>query len=268
MADFIGKDLHEPRFERLTLTRPTFELAELPGARFRACEITDAEIRSSGIRRVVMAGVELQDVEITGELLHVTINGVDVGPLVEAELDRREPDRVRMRPTDAEGFREAWALLERLWAGTVERAAGLDPVLLHESVDGEWSFIETLRHLSFVTDAWFRRAIQGDPSPWDPLDLPWDDAPADLEIPRDRTARPTFETALALRQSRFAAVRDYLAALTDELLASDTAAVPGNSWPPPRSFPVRECLLVLLNEEWLHRKFAERDLAVLESRAA
>jgi hypothetical protein len=28
---------------------------------------------------------------------------------------------------------------------------------------------------------------------------------------------------------------------------------------------VRECLLVLLNEEWQHRLYAERDLAVLET---
>ena len=28
-----------------------------------------------------------------------------------------------------------------------------------------------------------------------------------------------------------------------------------------------ECLLIVLNEEWCHRQFAERDLAVLESGA-
>ena len=54
---------------------------------------------------------------------------------------------------------------------TIERARALDPAALHESVDGEWSFTETLRHLSYATAAWLHRAIQGDPSPWDPLDL-------------------------------------------------------------------------------------------------
>jgi hypothetical protein len=66
-----------------------------------------------------------------------------------------------MRPTDPAGFREAWDTVERLWDGTVERARGLDPALLHESVDGEWSFVETLRHLVFATDAWIRRGILG-----------------------------------------------------------------------------------------------------------
>ena len=35
---------------------------------------------------------------------------------------------------------------------------------------------------------------------------------------------------------------------------------------PSRSFPVRECLLCILNEEWEHRLYAERDLAALEAR--
>ena len=58
-----------------------------------------------------------------------------------------------MRPTTPAGFREGWDVVERLWAGTVERARRLPPDQLHESVDGEWSFIETLRHLVFATDA-------------------------------------------------------------------------------------------------------------------
>ena len=104
--------------------------------------------------------------------MNLRINGVDVVPLVEAELDRRYPDRAKMRPADAAGFREAWDILERLWQQTVGRARRMAPELLHERVDGEWSFIETLRHLVFATDAWVNRAHPGEPSPWDPLDLP------------------------------------------------------------------------------------------------
>src|SRR5919202_639143 len=98
---------------------------------------------------VVMTGVELADVRIEGEFKNLLLNGVDVAPLVEAELDRRSPERAKMRPTDPAGFREAWDIVEQLWDGTVARARGLDPDLLHASVDGEWSFIETLRHLVF-----------------------------------------------------------------------------------------------------------------------
>ena len=253
MADFIGADLSGSRFEAVDLT----------GARFHDTDLAHTTFRAVAFRHTVMRGVELEDIRIDGELMDVVINGVDVAPLIEAELDRRDPDRAKMRPTDPAGFREAWDIVERLWQGTIERARGVDPAVLHRSVDDEWSLIETLRHLVFATDAWVRRAILGDPSPWDPLDLPWDEMPDTPGIPRDRAVRPTLDEVLALRRDRMATVREVVDGLTDERLAADTEVVEGPGWPPPRSFPVRDCLLVVLNEEWHHRLFAERDLDAL-----
>ena len=163
-----------------------------------------------------MRGVELVDVDITGEIVNLTINGVDVAPLIDAELNRRYPDRAKMRPADPAGFREAWDLLERLWDQTVARARRLPPELLHESVDGEWSFTETLRHLVFATDAWVRRGILGDPAPWDPLDLPWDEMPDTPGVPRDRAARPSLDAVLELRRDRMSTVRQVIEGLTAE----------------------------------------------------
>jgi len=37
-------------------------------------------------------------------------------------------------------------------------------------------------------------------------------------------------------------------------------------YPESMSFPVQRCLGCIVNEEWEHRLFAERDLAVLEER--
>ncbi|MCW2845596.1 MAG: hypothetical protein JWN22_3512 [Nocardioides sp.] len=258
MADFTGEDLSGSRFERVDLT----------GAEFHSVDLSRVQIRGADMIGVVMGSVELCDVRIDGEIQDVVINGVDVGPLIEAELDRRQPERVTMRPTGPAGFREAWDVVERLWDGTVERARGFTPEQLHESVDGEWSFIETLRHLSFATDAWIRRAVLGDPAPWDPLDLPWDDMPDTPGTPRDRAVRPSLDEALALRRDRMATVRTLVDGLTDESLAADTEPVEGPGWPPPRSFPVRQCLLVVLNEEWHHRLYAERDLDALETGAS
>jgi hypothetical protein len=213
-----------------------------------------------------MRGVELVDVDIHGEIMNVTVNGVDIGPLVEAELNRRYPDRAKMRPADPAGFVEAWDILDRLWGQTVVRARRIPPQMLHESVDGEWSFIETLRHLVFATDSWIRRVILGDPSPWDPLDLPWDEMPDTPGVPRDRDVRPSLHTVLELRGDRMSTVRTLIDGLTETSLAEQTEPVEGPGWPPPRSFPVRECLLITLNEEWEHRLYAERDLDALEAR--
>jgi hypothetical protein len=258
MTDFIGDDLRGARFERADLSDAQFWAVDLSRARFRGTDLIGA----------VMTGVELVDVRIDGELQNVVINGVDIAPLVEAELDRRDPDRAKMRPADAAGFRAAWDIVERRWDATIARARALDPALLHESVNGEWSFIETLRHLVFATDAWVRRVILGDPSPWDALDLPWDEMPDMAGIPRDRAARPSLGDVLALRRDRMATVRAFVDGLTDEALSADTQPVDAPGWPRPVSYPVRQALLIVLNEEWHHRQFAERDLDALETDAA
>jgi uncharacterized protein YjbI with pentapeptide repeats len=258
MADFIRADLRGSRFEE----------TDLSGAQLSAVDLSGAWFRGADLSRVVMRGVELVDVDIHGEIENLTINGVSVGPLIDAELNRREPLRAKMRPADPAGFREAWDILERLWGETVDRARRLPPELLHESVDGEWSFIETLRHLVFATDSWIRRAILGDPTPWDPLGLPWDGMPDTPGVPRDREARPSLDTVLELRRDRMATMREVIEALTDASLDGHTEPVEGPGWPPPRSFPVRECLLCILNEEWEHRLYAERDLDALAARTA
>jgi hypothetical protein len=258
VADFFRADLSGSRFERVNLS----------GADLRAVDLANARFRGVDLSGVVMRGAELVNVDIHGEIENLTINGVDVGPLVDAELDRRYPDRAKMRPTEPAGFREAWAVNERLWGHTVERARRLDPALLHESVDGEWSFIETLRHLVFATDSWIRRAILGDRSPWDPLDLPWDEMPDTPGVPRDRDVRPSLDAVLELRRDRMSTVHEVVQGLTDESLRGHTEPVEGPGWPEPRSYPVRECLLCILNEEWQHRLYAERDLDTLEARGS
>ncbi|MDT5023818.1 MAG: hypothetical protein QOE61_244 [Micromonosporaceae bacterium] len=258
MTDFTNENLTGSRFEDVYLTDARFHDVDLTNARFHLVDLTGVMIR----------GAALVNVDISGEIKNLRVNGVDVVPLVEAELNRRYPDRVKMRPTDADGFREAWDILERLWQRTVERARGTAPELLHERVEGEWSFIETLRHLAFATDAWVKRAILGEPSPWDPLDLPHDEMPDEPSVPRDRGVRPSLDEVLTLRADRMATVHQVIADLTDEKLAGMTEPVMEPGYPKPESFAVRRCLQAILNEEWEHRLYAERDFDVLESRSS
>jgi hypothetical protein len=168
-----------------------------------------------------------------------------------------------MQPVDAAGFRTAWDVLEGLWEETVDRARKLPAESLHERAGGEWSFIETQRHLVFVTDAWVRRALLGEPAPWDPLDLPHDEMGEVPGVPHDRDARPPLDEVLLLRAERMATVRALLAGLTDERLAELTDPVPEPGYPPAEVRDVRRCLLTVVHEEWQHRLFAERDLAAL-----
>jgi len=220
MTEFREQDLTGARFERVSLRGSSFTQVYLNDARMHDVDLTGAQVRGAILGGCRLRGVELVDVEISGELQNVVVNGVDIAPLVDAELNRRMPERARMDPHDSDGFREAWVILERLWEGTVARARTFPEEALHRSVDDEWSFIQTLRHLNFASACWVNRMILGDMSPWHPLDLPWDEAPPWDGFRWEREARPSLDEVLALRHERQATVRHVMERLTDEQLLS------------------------------------------------
>lgn len=248
MVEFIKQDLSGARFEQV----------DFGGAWFRNVYFTGATIR----------GAWLEAVDIDGEIRGLRINGVDVGPLIEAELNRRCPDRAKLQPVDSDGFREAWAIIERVWDQTIAHARALPPPMLHERVHDEYSFIETLRHLVFGTDAWVRRAVLNLPLPYSPLGLPHDEMEVQegLGLPNDRDARPSLEEMITLRADRMSAVRDVISGLTDDMLGDRAVTVSSPGYPPAGDYEVGRCLRTVITEEWLHRLYAERDLAALEQR--
>ncbi|MFC0224504.1 DinB family protein [Nocardioides zeicaulis] len=262
MTDFTEQDLSGSTFRRVDLSGSTFEQAHLRGAVLHDVDLSGARVRATYLDGVRMTGVEVPDLEIHGEIRRLVVNGVDVTAYVEAELDRRTPERALMRPTTVDGFREAFSVLDRLWAATVERARSLPEDALHQRVDGEWSFVETLRHLGFAHACWVGGVVRADPSPWHPLDLPWDEAPTVEGVPWDRDVRPSLDEVLAVRAERRSVVADVLADLDDAGLARPvSSATPFMA--DAEGLDVAQCLRVVLNEEWEHRLYAERDLALL-----
>jgi hypothetical protein len=120
--------------------------------------------------------------------------------------------------------------------------------------------------LNFASAAWVGRMALGNPSPWHPLDLPWDEAPGWDGIPWDREAQPTLDEVLTVRRGRQAMVRHLLESSTDRQLDTDvTRSEPG--WPRMANFPLKECLRIVLNKEWQHRLYAERELDALRKSA-
>ena len=75
-----------------------FDDEDLTGAEFRECDLSSTRF----------VGVVMQDVEIDGLVANLVVNGVDVVPYVEAELDRRHPVRLLLRSDRPEDLREAW----------------------------------------------------------------------------------------------------------------------------------------------------------------
>ena len=260
--DFTGQDLAGSSFRRVNLSGSRFREVHLTDSVLHDVDLSRTRVRAAYLDGVRMTGVEVPDLEIYGELGRLVVNGVDVVPLVEAELNRRMPERAQMSPTDVAGFRDAFATLDRLWAGTVEKARALPPEALHEQVDEEWSFIETLRHLGFAHACWVGGVVLADPSPWHPLDLPWDEAPVVDGVPWDRDVRPSLDEVLELRAQRRATVQAVLDGLDDAGLRREVrSATPFLT--DAEHLDVAQCLKVVINEEWEHRLYAERDLTVL-----
>ncbi len=185
-----------------------FDVADLRGARFTDCDLTGVTIRDGW----------LVDVNISGYVSNVTVNGVDVTDFVSAELDRRHPERVQFREGQtADDVRAMWDTIERLWAQAVARAGRLPAAALTEQVDEEWSFAQTLRHLVFITDAWASRTVLDEPRPYHRLGLPqsWYPAADAAALGIDLTAQPGYAEVLAARADRMAVVRRIVDGLTD-----------------------------------------------------
>lgn len=232
-----------------------FEDQDLTGAEFRECDLTGARL----------IGVVMQDVVIDGLVSNLTVNGVEVMAYVEAELDRRHPVRPLMRSTDPADLREAAHRLRASWVATVDRLRGSARGQEHERVGGEWSAVETLRHLVFVHDSWFRRCCRGMPGPFTALGLASDFVPHQEELGLDRSARPSLDEVVAVRDEQAAELEGWLADVTAKEL-SETAPVPAGPGCPPYAAgkTVHECLRVVLNEEWEHHGFCVRDLDLLK----
>src|SRR5215211_8843777 len=95
------------------------------GALFERVDLRDAWFRAVDLRGVRMRGVALVDADLDGEMNGLRIWGVEVAPLLEAELDRRHPERAVLRATEPADLRAGWAGLEAMWAATGERVAAM-----------------------------------------------------------------------------------------------------------------------------------------------
>jgi len=240
---------------------------DLQGAEFVDANLRGARFRRADLSGVVMRAVDVRGADIDAPWLSkgesfLRVNGVDVIPLVEAELNRRFPGRADRCATDPDGLRAAWVALERTWAASLERAAAMPAGTVDVSVGGEWSFAQTLRHLVMATDVWLGRAILGIEQPFHPIGQPNFEYETDgYDMSVFATAAPSYTDVLEARAGRVAMVRDFLAAVTSD----DLAATRKNPWAPEYPETVLSCLHVILREEWEHHRYAVRDLDAIDA---
>jgi hypothetical protein len=173
-------------------------------------------------------------------------------PVTERQAARIEP--LGLLADDPAGLLDAWGKVETFWSATVTnamRSPGGEK--LEERVHGEWSFLETLRHLVFVTDTWIRDIVLEEASPYDPIALPPHFITNGAELGLDLDARPSLEQVLASRARGIALVRETIpVADLDRVCARRDG-----------QFTVLGAIQVVIFEEWAHHVYAVRDLATL-----
>lgn len=248
------------------MTAEYVQTDQFRGARIHLCDLAGLEIRDCEVNGLKIVDCYGSDVYLGGAFARVVVNDVDVTAYVEAELDRQHPTRVLARDaTTADDYRAAWRVIEQLWESTLERARLLPEAKLHERVDGEWSFVETQRHLLFASDAWVGNCVLEEEAPYHPFGftaggMP-DEEAAKLGLTREAT--PALDEVLAPRLARMATLRRIFDGLTDAELDRVCARKPADPYP-DQEYVVRRCLKVVLKEEAEHHRYAVRDLAVLE----
>ena len=234
---------------------------EFEAASFLKASFKHATFRSCDLSGVTMRSVDVDGLDIDCHDLFfgsLFVNGVDVVPLVDAELNRRFPGRELQKSQTPDGLREGWAAVRAAWQTTV---AGTPPDRVNAHLGVEWSLAQTLRHLVLATDAWLRGGILRIQQPFHEIGQIFTGA-AEMGFDTSifRVEPPGYEEILAVRADRQGLVTDFLATVTPELLAEERADPwGGGDWRPT----VGDCIRVILEEEWAHLRYIRRDLALL-----
>ena len=129
------------------------------GPSLSGARIEDADFSHSRLHAANFEGAKITDAwfvgaDISGDLEGLRLNGVEVAPLVTAELDRLYPERVKLRALDPEGWLRPGRCSKTRGRTRHSRPSATSSSLFVR-VDDEWSFVETLRHLVTATDCWF-----------------------------------------------------------------------------------------------------------------
>ncbi len=228
------------------LTESVFWGADLRGSTFRDVNLTDVKISHAWV----------VNFEMDAMIDNVVINGVDVTAFVN-EHDVWYPLRAMLRPKTPDDMRATWAAMEIEWAKTIARAQALGEDKAQQSVNGEFSFVETVRHLVFAMDKWFTVPVLGEG--YAPIGLP---NKGSLDHPwpgLDYKVTPSLSEALSVRADRATRFRDFLAKVSAaEFDRPIDVAENGEH-------PLQECTFTVFEEEFWHNRYAVRDLAFLEA---
>jgi hypothetical protein len=227
-------------------------------------DFSNQKVKHIDFRDATVVASDFTNANLSGDIGGLVINGVEVAPLIARELERLHPERKELFTTTPEGMTHAYDIVFGQVETTIDRARRLTEAQRNERVGDEWSVVETIRHLVFAMDAWILRVVLGRDNPFDPIGLPFSEMDPRIRVSCDPDARPTFDEAVDVWQSRVKVVRDVLDGLTPEEL--DRKIVVSGEGYPPAGFETQVIgpLWTIIEETWWHNRFMNRDLDVIE----
>lgn len=232
-----------------------FEGRDLSGSVFWGVNLSEARFRDANLDETNFFHTFWKNVEIDGEVRGLVVNGVDVTDYVNRN-DRWYPLRYQLSPKDAVGLRASWCELEREWTELLSRVGDADPSITGTSVNGEWSLVDTLRHLLFAMDKWFTWPILGGRLFCSP-GLPNTESNDEDWPGLNKTDQPNFETVVRLRHEQHRIFSNFIEKLDVDGLPTTVDVLENGT---AQTFM---CFHVVLEEEFEHLRYMLRDLEQL-----
>lgn len=253
---FERRNMEGSVFREVNLGNSKFEDVNLGGASFKNVNLAGVSIRNANLVQLNIDGADVNG---------LTIFGIRVDELIEAELDRKDPERASIRIHDyfnPQEVREVMARLDQLRAKFCEVLRSKDADLLATRPEPEeWSAIEVVRHLVGAEDDYLNHWILRNDKPYIRLGLPPSHIASELVAEMEIEANVDLETLLVAWENIHVGTRKFVAGVTDEELRRET----GN--PGLAKKTVGSLLQLLAHHDLLHIRQAEAALAAAEQAA-
>ena len=229
-----------------------FEGEDFADAVFWGVDLRRAYFRDIDLTEARFFHGRFADVSLDGVIERISINGVDVTEYVNAR-DRWFPLRTQLEPTSMAEVVVAWSTLKNHWSDLLARVESAGGDTAHRSINGEWSLLQTLRHLIFVHDKWFRWPLLGEHLFTD-MGLPNTGSQGGDWPGWDKDAIPTLSDVIDVRVASQRRFDDFISSTSWEQIPGEVDVLENGR------VPGLMCLHAVLEEEFEHLRYMVRDL--------
>lgn len=232
-----------------------FEDRDLSGSVFWGVNLRGASLRDVDLSGATFFHTRWEDVLVDGTVAGLVVNGVDVTEFVN-ERDAWHPLRTHIESGDLTVLTRAWRDLLDRWEGVIAGVGNLGSRVPTESVNGEWSLRDTLRHLVFAAEKWLGFPAIGMVS-HTPFALP-NTGSMSREWPGiDPAADPEWEAVVSGWRECSGRISEWLGSVGPGLLGSSVVVAENGE------APLLMCIQAVLEETFEHLRYATRDLVAL-----